>query len=117
MTRSERPRCVTGIQPAAGNGGDRRDARDDLAVDAGIAQHLDLLATAAEHERVAALEPHDVELAPELDEQPVDLGPASSPSRQIRKRVGGRLVDELLRDEPVVDDRVAGAQRARARGR
>ena len=80
---------MTGIQAAAGHGGERRDARDDVVVDPRLAQHLDLLATAAEHERVAALQPHDVELAPELDEQPVDLAPASSPSRQMRSASAG----------------------------
>ena len=91
------------------DGGDRRDARDDVVVDPRIAEHLELLAPAAEDERVAALEAHDVEVAPELDEEAVDLL-LRQPVAADAERVGGRLVDELLRDEPVVDDGVAGAQ-------
>ena len=37
----------------------RRDAGHDLTLDAGLAQREHLLAAAAEHERIAALEPHD----------------------------------------------------------
>ena len=41
------------------HGGQRRHARHDLVRDAGIDERLDLLAAAAEDERVAALQPHD----------------------------------------------------------
>ena len=50
------------------------DAGDDLEGDAGLAQHLRLLAAAAEDERVAALEPHDAPArARVLDQQRVGL--------------------------------------------
>ena len=51
-----------------------RDAGDDLERDPGLAQHERLLAAAAEHERVAALEAHDALARPRvLDQQPVRL--------------------------------------------
>ena len=43
---------------------ERRDAWDDLDRDAGLLQRQRLLAAAAEHERVASLEPDDVKRRP-----------------------------------------------------
>jgi hypothetical protein len=92
-----------------GNRGERRHAGHDLVVDPGLAQHLDLLAPAAEDERVAALQADDVQIASELDEQPVDLCLPETVAADA-ERIGGRLVDDLLGDEPVVDHGVAGAK-------
>src|SRR5262249_55597027 len=44
---------------ARGSGKPCGDAGGDLDLDAGVAQGCDLLACATEHERIAALEPHD----------------------------------------------------------
>ena len=93
-----------------GDGSDRGDARHDLDGDVGLDQGDGLLPAPAEDVRVATLEPHDVEpFPPEPDEQLVDLG-----LREILPRdaqgVGRRLVDELRRDETVVDHRVAGPE-------
>src|SRR5215831_6027967 len=44
---------------ARGSGKPCGDAGGDLDLDAGVAQRCDLLAGATEHERIAALEPHD----------------------------------------------------------
>ena len=87
--------------------GERRHARHDLEGDAGRGQRLDLLAAAAEDERVAALQPHHLEAcSPELDEQLVQLGLSELLARD-HERLRGRLLDELGRDEDVVDERVA----------
>ena len=100
-----------------GHGAHRRHAGHDLALDPGCGQRERLLAAAAEDERVAALEAHDLEpLPPELDEQVVQLGLADVLARD-HERVGGRLVDELGRDEHVVDERVAAADEVEARWR
>ena len=52
-------RWVTGMPGVGGRGDARGDAGHDLERDARRAQRLRLLAAAAEHERVAALQPHD----------------------------------------------------------
>ena len=59
-----RPRWVTGMPAAAGHGDRAGHAGDDLDGDAGGHAGQGLLAAAAEHERVAALEPHDPPAAP-----------------------------------------------------
>ena len=61
VTCEATPRCVTGIPAADGHRRERRDAGDDLDRDTGRGERERLLAAAAEHERVAALEPDDVE--------------------------------------------------------
>ena len=72
-----------GREPAVGHRdagvrgrGDRaRDAGHDLERHARRDERLGFFAAAAEHERVAALQPHDGRAgAPALDEQPVDVG-------------------------------------------
>src|SRR5262249_8360233 len=71
-------------------------------------ERLGLLAAAPEHERVAALQPHDLEPFPaELDEQRVQLGLAHVLARDHERILGG-LVHELGGDQDVVDERVAG---------
>ena len=72
--------------PRVGRRGDAgRDAGDDLELDPGGGERLGLLAAAAEHERVAALEPHDAAArARALDHQRLDLlllASALSPGR------------------------------------
>jgi len=57
-----------------GNGGDRRDARDDLERDSRLGERERLLATPPEDVGVAALEADNLEALPtERDEQVVDL--------------------------------------------
>ena len=57
-----------------GDCGDRRDAGHDLGRDACRSQRQRLLAAASEDERVAALQPHDLEAdSAEVDEQLVQL--------------------------------------------
>ena len=56
-----------------GRGDRRRDAGHHLAVDAGVGEGLCFLASPAEHERVATLQPNDLlALAGEPHEQDVD---------------------------------------------
>ena len=75
----------------------------------GFCQDQRLLAAAAEHERIAALEPDDVEAAPPVQhEQPVDLALIEALAADA-DRVRRRLLDELVAHEPVVDEDVAGA--------
>ena len=54
------PRCVTGMPAYAGHG-DRADVMPGTTSNGtpAASERLGLLAAAAEHERVAALEPHD----------------------------------------------------------
>ena len=64
----------------------RRDAGNHLERDAGLEQGEGLLATAAEHERVTALQPHDPLAGPgQLDEQRRD--------QLLRHRASGSLAD------------------------
>ena len=88
----------------------------DLERHAGLGQGGRLLAAAGEHERVAALEPHDGAAgAPALDEQRVDL---VLRHRHLARRladadplgVGGRQVEQRLDRQPVVHDHVGPAQ-------
>ena len=78
-------------------------------VDAGLGERERLLAAAAEDERVAALEAHDVEAAPAERTSSSLTSSWSCASRGDPDRVRGRLADELLGDEPVVDEHVAAA--------
>ena len=92
------------------DGRDARDARRHRERDPRRGQRERLLAAAAEDERVAALEPDDIQArVAVLDEQRVDLGLAERRPRD-EQRVGRRLGDELGRDEHVVDEHVAGAE-------
>ncbi len=73
-----------------------------------------LLAAASEDEEVAALQAHDLEPCATVgDEELVDrlLGERLPPDPQ---RVGQRLLDELVRDEAVVDEDVAAADELEA---
>ena len=100
---------MTGIPAAARHRCDRGDARHYLHLNPGVDERDRLLAAAAEDEGVAAFQTHDVELAAELDQEPVDAllreSVAADPQRVLRN-----LVDELLGDQPVVDDGLAGAK-------
>jgi hypothetical protein len=94
----------------AGNGCERRDAGDDLERDAGIGERERLLAAAPEQKRVTALEAYDTgPLAAERDEHRVHLVlcEAVALDSQCVRRC---LVDELGRDEPVIDEHVACTQ-------
>ena len=106
-----------GDQCRGGNRRDRRDAGDDLEVDPGLGERERFFAATTEDERVAALEPDDIEAGRAVgDEQARDrvLLHAGAGDDDC---VIGSLVDELLRDEHVGDEHVARAQRARDRGR
>ena len=88
--------------------GQRRDAGNDLEGDARLGQRQGLLASAAEDERVAALEADDVEAAAPVEhEQAADLALVQvlpvDPDRVRR-----RFLDELIAHQPVVDEDVAG---------
>ena len=99
------------------HGRERRHAGHDLVGDAGLDERLGLLAAAAEDERVAALEPDDLEARPaELDQQLVQLGLAELLARDD-ERVVGSLLDELGCDEDVVHEHVAARGSARGRER
>ena len=99
------------------DGRDARDAGRDRERNPGRGERERLLAAAAEDERIAALEPHDIEpRAAVLHEQRVDLGLAERRPRD-EQRVGGRLGHELGRDEHVVDEHVAGAHELEPAGR
>ena len=107
-----------GDQCRGRHGRDRRDAGDDLEGNAGLGERERLLAAATEDERVAALEPDDVE-AGRRRRRRAGCVTASCfmPGARDHERVVGRLVDELLGDERVGDEHVARRARARARGR
>ena len=101
------------------------DAGHDLERDAGRGERLGLLAAAAEHERVAALQPHDASrpVRPALDEQRVDLvlgevdlaRAPCPPTMQLG--AGGREVEQRRRRQPVVHDDVGARRAARRRAR
>ena len=72
------PRCVSGMPASAGPGQRRADAGHDRHRHAGLGAGQPLLPAAAEDERVAALEPHDVRALPgAVDQHGVDLVLAS----------------------------------------
>ena len=119
MTVNERRRVAHRDRDAGvGGGGDgRRDAGHDLEGHAGREQGAGLLAAAGEHERIAALEAHDL-LAPPaaLDQQRVDLrpgaswpGPGALPTL-MRSAPRRRQVEQAGDREPVVDDDVGAAE-------
>ncbi len=84
------------------------------------AQVVDLLAAAPEHERIAALEPHDVLAALRvLDEQLVDLflrgAAAADELADVEARgVAAREIQDFGGHEPVVHDDIGFLQRAQA---
>ena len=94
VTCEETPRWVTGIPAAAGTAATDETPGNDLERDAGLHQRERLLAAASEHERVAALEPHDRRPGARAGR----AGRRSPPGRAGRgdaQRTDGRLVDEL----------------------
>ena len=106
---------MTGIPAEAGTADSADTPGTTSNGDAGLGQRERLLAAAAEDERVAALQPHDLEPLPaELDEQRRSARAWRDVLARDHERVVGRLVDELRRDEHVVDERVA--RRGSARG-
>ena len=115
------PRWVTGIPAYAAAPIALGDAGHDLERDARRRQRLGFLAAAPEHERIAALQPHDGRAgrAP-LHEQRVDLVLGElDRARRLRRRdqlgAAWREVQERGRDEPVVDDDVGAREHARRR--
>ena len=87
----------------------RRDPGDDLERDPGAGERERLLAAAAEDERVAPFEPHDAARAAVRDEQRVHLVLGERVAGDSQ-RLGGRLGEELLAGEPVVDEHLRRAQ-------
>jgi hypothetical protein len=93
----------------------RRHAGDHLARDAGARQRQRLLAAAAEHERVAALEPHHLQPAARvLDQQAVqhlllDRRP-TGPLADVEPARARRQLPHLLRGQRVVEDEVGLGQ-------
>ena len=76
-------------------GGDRRDPGNDVERYAGLGKRECLLAAPAEHERVAALEPHHVETGGAVgNEQPRHLL-LRHPYAGDDERVVGCFVDEV----------------------
>ena len=101
-----------------GGGKGRRDARHDLVGNAGVTQRLHLFAGAAEHQRIAGLQPnHALALAAKPDQQRVDLGLAlgvaalALADRQAF-RVAAAHGDDRLRHQRVMDDHVGFHQQA-----
>ena len=88
----------------------RRDAGNDVDLDAGIAQRLHLLAATAENERVAALEPdHVVPFEGEFDQDRVDVllrdrMAARHLAHVDQSRVARGQRHDLGRDQPVMHD-------------
>ena len=107
-TRTPVPRCVTGMPAEAGAAIALRDARHDVVRHAGLLQRQRFLAAAAEHERIAALQPHDATSAPGgANHQRVNRG--------LRHRVpAGALADEEALRPPRI---LAGCARRPARHR
>ena len=92
----------------------------DLERHAGGGEGLRLLAATAEDERVAALEAHDeAPREPVLDETGVDLllghrvvvGPLRGVDQQA---AGGRLVEQLATDQPVVHQHLGATHQLEA---
>ena len=112
---------MSGMPAAAGAASAAETPGDDVHRDARGAQRDRLLAAARGHERVAALEPHDVVVAAaELDQQRVDLGlrQRALPGRQpdaVPLGLGGRERDDLVQRRAVVDDDVGARERVARR--
>jgi len=90
------------------NGCERRHAGDDLERHVRAGERQRLLAAAPEKERISALQAHDAALPPVEDEEIVHLLLREAVALDAQ-RIGGRLVDELLSDEPVEHDHVTCA--------
>ena len=117
VTCDATPRCVIGMPDAAGTACSEETPGTTSNRTPRLGERECLLAAASEDERVAALEADDLEpAAPVGDEQVVDRGLVERLAGDAES-LGRRLRDELGSDETVVDEHVAAAQRARARGR
>ena len=102
----------------AGHADGRGDARDDLEGDARLGQRQHLLAAAAEHERVAALEPHDDAAGAGMPHHqvvdallPVVAGRAGRAAAVDALGVGGRVIEQAGMGQPVVEHHVGVPQR------
>ena len=89
----------------------RRHAGDDLEPHAGIEQCLSLLATATEHVRIAAFQPHDGPVVlGEGDEERADQLLGHTPTRTLADvdQLGCRVDDRqhAVADKGIVDDHV-----------
>ena len=105
---------MIGIPADAGTADSADTPGHDLERHAGVGQRERLLAAAAEDERVAALEAHDLEALRGPARRAASFSSAwRIVSRGISERIVGRLGDELRRDEHVVDERVARCGRGR----
>ena len=99
-----------------GRGDAGRHPGHDLERDAGLREHERLLAAAAEHERVAALEAHDaLARAGVLEQQAVrvvlrELRALALLADVDELRAGPRVRERLGRDQAVVEDDVGGAE-------
>ena len=108
---------MTGIRAEAGTAAIDETPGHDLEGDAGLGERERFLAAAAEDERVAALEPHDVEPRGAVGHEQARHRLLLQPRPRDHEGVVGRLVDELLCDERVGDERRRTSGRARARAR
>ena len=118
------PRWVSGMPASAGAAIAERDAGHDLERHAGSRQRRRFFAAAAEHERIAGLEPHDALAAPRgVDDELVDTavlrerlpaGALAPPTRASRRR---RKLARLLRDQAVVRARGRPPAAAESRAR
>ena len=106
-----------------GRGDPGGDAGHDLERDARRAQRERLLAAAAEHERVAALQAHDAPARPgALEHQRLGLllghrASAALLADEQQLGVRARAVERRRRDQAVVEDHVRARRSARARAR
>ncbi len=97
----------------------RRHAGHDFAGDARLAAGRRLLAAAAEHERIAAFQSHHAPaLAREADDERIDLvlrhaGGARRLADVDPHRIAGRHRKHLLKNQPVVQDRLRLAEEPR----
>jgi len=103
--------------PARRGHRDRRaDTRHDLHSHSRAGARENLLAAAAEHERITALETHhEASRVGVVDQDGVDGGLLEVvPTRRLAgedpERVGRRLVDELGRRQLVVDDHLGATE-------
>src|SRR5579872_1903464 len=118
-----RRRRNAGVSKAADPGG---DSRHDAKANASLGQRLDLLAAAAEHERIAAFQAQHAQVLPRQFDQPqrdVFLAvrrPAAALAGKFAPRLRPGERQHAFRDQRVIDDhvgffqRVEGVQRQQA---
>ena len=104
-------RCVTGIPASFWSGNRGRHPWHDLDRNAGTGQHEHLFRTPSKHERVSALEAHDVLALPRrtnhqaIDRLLLDAGaPGSFPDTETLRP--GETTKRLGVDECVVQDEI-----------